>query len=252
MPVPLTLKVYKGDQLIATKEYDRDIIKIGRLSSAHLCLEDEKVSRIHSVIEVAADGTLAIIDMGSVEGTYVNGKRVNKGAVAFGDEIKVGNTTIKVEQGTAQPAAAPGLEQQTAVVNVDPSLLSTNPGARASPEMSQPVTDTSPVPESAPGPATAVIADHSRNGAGKAIDSSFASTQQNPHAAAKVDAAPAARARPARRKGSGPMGLEVRLMWGDQMVGEYFFHPRQGKSFSVGTSASCDFAMGDSKLGGSK
>ena len=51
--VPLTLKVFKGDALVAAKDYDRDIIKIGRLSSAHLCLDDEKVSRIHSVIEVA-------------------------------------------------------------------------------------------------------------------------------------------------------------------------------------------------------
>src|SRR5215217_6187542 len=106
MAVPLTLKVFKGDTLIATKEYERDIIKIGRLSSAHLCLDDEKVSRIHSVIEVAPDGTLSIIDMGSVEGTYVNGKRVTKVTVASGDEIKVGNTTIKIAEALAAAAAA--------------------------------------------------------------------------------------------------------------------------------------------------
>lgn len=83
MAVPLTLKVFKGDSLVASKDYERDIIKIGRLSSAHLCLEDEKVSRIHSVIEVASDGAMSIIDMGSVEGTYVNGKRVTKGLLSF-------------------------------------------------------------------------------------------------------------------------------------------------------------------------
>ena len=33
--------------------------------------------------------------MGSVEGTWVNGKRVNKGSIAFGDEIRVGNTLIR-------------------------------------------------------------------------------------------------------------------------------------------------------------
>src|SRR6476619_5662466 len=106
MAVPLTLKVFKGESLVSSKDFEHDIIKIGRLSSAHLCLDDEKVSRIHSVIEVSPDGKLSIIDMGSVEGTYVNGKRVNKGALTFGDEIKVGNTTIKLEaQGTEAAAA---------------------------------------------------------------------------------------------------------------------------------------------------
>src|SRR5260370_3205115 len=97
MAVPITIKVYKGDQLVATKDYDRDIIKIGRLSSAHLCLEDEKVSRIHSVIEVGANGALSIVDMGSVEGTFVNGKRVNKGAISAGDEIRVGHTILRLQ-----------------------------------------------------------------------------------------------------------------------------------------------------------
>src|SRR5688572_17632623 len=121
MPVPLTLKVFKGETLVTAKDFERDIIKIGRLASAHLCLEDEKVSRIHSVIEVAADGSLSIIDMGSVEGTYVNGKRVNKGTLAFGDEIKVGNTTIKVDKNDGA-AVAPSIAPVAAAGAVtDPS-----------------------------------------------------------------------------------------------------------------------------------
>ncbi|MFP2934647.1 FHA domain-containing protein, partial [Pyxidicoccus sp. 3LG] len=115
MAVPLTLKVFKGDSLVASKDYERDIIKIGRLSSAHLCLEDEKVSRIHSVIEVATDGAMSIIDMGSVEGTYVNGKRVNKGQLSFGDEIRVGGTTIRLEN----PAAVAAVNLAVAVAGTD-------------------------------------------------------------------------------------------------------------------------------------
>ncbi|WNG15925.1 TonB family protein [Cystobacter fuscus] len=105
MPVPLTLRVFKGDTLVTSKDFERDIIKIGRLASAQLCLDDEKVSRIHSVIEVASDGRLSITDMGSVEGTYVNGKRVNKVLLSFGDEIKVGGTTLRLEDTTAIAAA---------------------------------------------------------------------------------------------------------------------------------------------------
>ena len=121
MPVPLTLKVFKSGTLVASRDYDRDIIKIGRLASAHLCLDDDKVSRIHSVIEVAPDGRLSIIDMGSVEGTYVNGKRVNKGVIAFGDEIRLGNTTIRVETPVAGAVAVPAPVPQSAAARPPPN-----------------------------------------------------------------------------------------------------------------------------------
>lgn len=230
MGVPLTLKVYKGDELVATKEYDREIIKIGRLSSAHLCLDDEKVSRIHSVIEVGAGGALSIIDMGSVEGTYVNGKRVNKGSLTFGDEIRVGATTIKVEspsQAAARGLAAiASLEGPTAVVKAeevthDASLASAPQTAAAEVRLPQPVK----------APPSAEVAE-------------AASPVQDEQAGAQ------GRARPRRRMGSGPLGLELRFMWGNQMVGEYFLKPGVPASFSVGSAPGVHFVMGDGKLAG--
>src|SRR5512142_3233609 len=106
MATPVTLKVYRGEELVRTERFTRDIIKIGRLSSAHLCLEDDRISRIHSVIEIAADGHISIIDMGSTEGTFVNGKRVSKGALRDGDEIKLGGLRIVLE-GEANKALPP-------------------------------------------------------------------------------------------------------------------------------------------------
>jgi TonB family protein len=234
MAVPLTLKVFKGDQLIATKDYDRDIIKIGRLSSAHLCLDDEKVSRIHSVIEVGADGALSIIDMGSVEGTYVNGKRVNKGTLAFGDEIKVGNTTLKIEK-----AGAPSDETSKVAVGGETASEPTKV-VRVEELADDDLHD-------APAPAAAAASEP---------------TEQNPRPR-KAAPPPAAavhdeetgdqvRSRPKRRSGSGPLGLELRFLWGDQMVGEHFLHPGVAKSFSVGSAAGVNFVMGDAKLGSPK
>ena len=233
MAVPLTLKVFKGDELVVSKDYDRDIIKIGRLSSAHLCLDDEKVSRIHSVIEVAPDGTLSIIDMGSVEGTFVNGKRVNKGALQFGDEVKVGNTTIKVEAAGAAPSVAPSIAPApvaavaVAAAPVGPMVQQ----ALAQQVVAQPVVQpiiVQQVPVQAPAPVPhkpaplAVVQDES---SGASI-----------------------RSRPRRRKGSGPLGVELRFLWGDQMVGEFFLHPDVEKTFTVGTTKSVQFVMGDSKF----
>ena len=60
----------------------------------------------------------------------------------------------------------------------------------------------------------------------------------------------ATRARPRGRKGAGPLGLEIRLMWGDQMVGSHFFHPGNETKFTVGTAAGVNFSMGDSRLAG--
>ncbi|HEX5749756.1 MAG TPA: adventurous gliding motility protein GltG [Archangium sp.] len=245
MPVPLTLKVFKGDTLVTAKDFERDIIKIGRLASAHLCLEDEKVSRIHSVIEVAADGSLSIIDMGSVEGTYVNGKRVNKGQLSFGDEIKVGGTTIRLEN----PAAVAAVNLATAAASTAPTPAPVAPvpetplavglsQAAVSPAAAAAVTP-APVPVVVQQPVAAAPAP-------KAAAQPVAAPVE--HAPAE----PAPRVRRIARKGNGPLGLGLHFMWGDQRVGDFFLAPGQKRSFSVGSAKGVDFIMGDAKLGGER
>jgi TonB family protein len=207
MATPLTLKVFKDGALVASQDFTRDIIKIGRLSSAHLRLDDEKVSRVHSVIEVAADGSLSIIDMGSVEGTYVNGKRVNKGRISIGDEIRVGGTTLRLES----PAAV-------AAVNLSAAVSSTEVATQA--------------PVATP-----------------AVEAPLASVlAQAAVEAAPVEIAPRVRT-VSRGKASGPLGVSLRFLWGNQRVGEFFLPPGVKRSFSVGSAAGVDFVMGDSRLG---
>ncbi|MDQ3266563.1 MAG: adventurous gliding motility protein GltG [Myxococcota bacterium] len=239
MAVPVRLNVYKGDDLVATKDFDRDYIKIGRLSSAHLVLDDEKVSRIHSVIEVAADGGLSIIDMGSVEGTYVNGKRVTKVGITLGDEIKLGNTTLRVADAVANLQAA----AQTA----SPEVAAADTGkVDVAAALGQAAVGEAAHEEAPPEPAAAA--------AEPAVDDSFISTQQNavvaPVEEQPLPAEASRRGRPQREKGSGPLGVELRFLWGDQMVGEFFLHPDAKKGFTVGSAPGVGFVMGDSKLGG--
>lgn len=62
---------------------------IGRLDSCDLVLDDITVSRKHCVI--ASDrGRFRVLDAGSLNGTYVNGLRVEEGDLAQGDELQVG------------------------------------------------------------------------------------------------------------------------------------------------------------------
>jgi hypothetical protein len=126
MPSPVTLKVYRGEALIRSERFTRDIIKIGRLASAHLCLEDDRISRIHSVIEVAPGGHISIIDMGSAGGTFVNGKRVSKEPLRQGDEIELGGLRIVLDAGDSP--GEPGSPVNRAVEG-HASVASDAPGA---------------------------------------------------------------------------------------------------------------------------
>ena len=45
--VPIKFEIYKGDQLVRDEVLAQDVIKIGKLASSHLRLDDETVSRMH-------------------------------------------------------------------------------------------------------------------------------------------------------------------------------------------------------------
>src|SRR5215813_5665371 len=100
--VPLTFKIYKGDQLIREEKLSLSVIKLGKVPSAHLKLDDETVSRMHAIIEVNGPGDVSIIDLGSTKGTFVNGQKVNKAKLQSGDTIVVGETRIELAIGVGE------------------------------------------------------------------------------------------------------------------------------------------------------
>lgn len=66
---------------------------IGRAGGNVLILTDPEVSSVHAVIEVTPQGCV-IRDLGSANGTTVNGQRVSEAALRPGDEVGVGATRI--------------------------------------------------------------------------------------------------------------------------------------------------------------
>jgi pSer/pThr/pTyr-binding forkhead associated (FHA) protein len=62
---------------------------IGREPDSDLFLDDVTVSRRHAVIERAQDG-LYIVDLESLNGTYVNRRRIERHRLSDGDEVQVG------------------------------------------------------------------------------------------------------------------------------------------------------------------
>src|ERR1700712_2254417 len=110
--VPLTLRIFKGDQLVREEKLSLSVIKLGKVPSAHLKLDDETVSRMHAIIEVNGPGDVSIIDLGSTKGTFVNGQKVNKAKLQSGDTIVVGDTRIELAIGS------PGEEDVPTTVNL--------------------------------------------------------------------------------------------------------------------------------------
>jgi predicted component of type VI protein secretion system len=96
--ISLTFRIFTGDHVLREERLSLSSVKIGTVSSAHLKLTDEKVSRMHAIVEVH-DGAVSIVDLGSFHGTFVNGKKVNKTKLQSGDTIVVGDTRLQIAIG---------------------------------------------------------------------------------------------------------------------------------------------------------
>jgi adenylate cyclase len=111
---------------------------LGRHPTNSIQLLDKIVSKEHCIIE--RRGTQFVLrDLGSLNGTYVNGERVNgERPLRHGDEIALGSTRARLEDAPS-PAAMAGTAQSQAVpAPASPSLRAPAPGTARSPLMSSP------------------------------------------------------------------------------------------------------------------
>jgi len=81
-------------------------IRIGRAPECELVLKDSRVSRRHARLH-ARDGVLVLTDLGSTNGTLVNGHRVTELVLGAGDRIQIGETSLVVEAAPAGAGARP-------------------------------------------------------------------------------------------------------------------------------------------------
>jgi hypothetical protein len=63
--------------------------RIGRSPDCEVFLDDVTVSRNHAVL-LDEDGKFAVEDQGSLNGTFVNRKRIDRAELSNGDEVQVG------------------------------------------------------------------------------------------------------------------------------------------------------------------
>ncbi|HEY6333389.1 MAG TPA: SpoIIE family protein phosphatase [Blastocatellia bacterium] len=111
--------------IVRPKDYEQFTVKVdkvrmtmGRSSRNDICISDPFASRLHAEVRLEGD-QLVLVDMGSANGTYLNGRRVT-GSVRLspGDLIRIGETEI---------------EYQADQVSVTPTVFLSGSGVQALP-----------------------------------------------------------------------------------------------------------------------
>ncbi|MFF2195247.1 FHA domain-containing protein [Streptomyces sp. NPDC058157] len=122
-------------------------VRIGRSADADVPLDDPDVSRLHCTVTVMPDGRVAVADLGSTNGTALDGAEVGVRAVplAPGALLRIGESTLRLTTGGGtRLRVVPDLEGHLALPDADASGGGTGPG--------------SGTPDGAPGPGTGASA----------------------------------------------------------------------------------------------
>jgi two-component system NtrC family sensor kinase len=88
-----SLFVIRGNDQGTRFELEGATFGLGRDASNAVQLHDTEVSRQHAEIRRVADG-YALVDLGSSNGTFVNGRRVHEHPLSSGDQVQVGGTLM--------------------------------------------------------------------------------------------------------------------------------------------------------------
>ncbi len=126
MSGPAELRLQRKDALPEAIPLGRDRLSIGR-AGADLVLDDAAVSRRHCEL-VHQPGGWTVRDLGSSNGTFLNGERILERPLKDGDRLRLGQTEIEFHAGEAPATGAapahheegrrPGLAEDTAIWNL--------------------------------------------------------------------------------------------------------------------------------------
>jgi S1-C subfamily serine protease len=112
---------------------------IGREAGVDLMLADGKASRRHAALRVLPDGRATLYDLGSSNGTFVNGRRIQSVLLQGGEQIQIGDT-VMVADGAQRPTSpGQGVPAAAAVAQQPPTPPQPTPPT-------QPITPAAPPP----------------------------------------------------------------------------------------------------------
>ena len=92
----------RGELLAVPIPLERDQVTLGRALEADIRINDSRASRLHARISCEIDGATGsarycLVDLGSTNGTLLNGKRIERAFLEDGDKFEVGDQLIRFE-----------------------------------------------------------------------------------------------------------------------------------------------------------
>ena len=124
------LEILDGDRAGEVLPLSDQTLRIGRKKGNDIVLPDEKTSGVHCEI-APEDDRLVLKDLGSTNGTFLDGKRVSEIVLTPGDVVKIGRTNVRFRSADDAAGAAAGADSgEFAVRTLDASRLQGRGGSR--------------------------------------------------------------------------------------------------------------------------
>ena len=128
----LTLEIFHGGKRLAKKTFREESVTIGSGSNAVLTIKAKGVAELHAVINVEADGSVKLVDLGAGSVT-MDGEPVTNADLQSGDSFNIG----KIKFVVSYDAVVTGFDEEE----------STNVGAQPAPAEEPEATDPGPASE---------------------------------------------------------------------------------------------------------